>query len=81
MTLVHEDEEKKVYRDEGGTEGEVGHWVSELVEWKSGYETTDERIDQDFRAAVSNAASVAELKDALLGSNSGGRVGSQPSNA
>lgn len=42
-------------------------------------ETAQEAADREFREAVTNASTLAELKDALLGTNTTGRAESRPS--
>lgn len=44
----------------------------------TGYETAAEKADREFREAVDNATSVADLRAALLGTNSAGRAGTKP---
>lgn len=53
-----------------------GNIVEESVEERE--ETDDERADREFREAVDNATSVADLKAALLGTNITGRAESRP---
>lgn len=58
----------------GGLEGEglLNSWTEEREE------TDDEVADREFRAAVDNATSVADLKAALLGTNIAGRPEVRP---
>lgn len=60
--------------DPTADDGNVVEESDETVE-----ESLDDVADREFRDAVSNASSVADLKDALLGTNSAGRAGSRPS--
>lgn len=68
-------EQRFEHYGQGGLEGEglLESWTEEREE------TEEEQADREFREAVSNASSVADLKDALLGTNSRGRADSRPS--
>lgn len=60
-TVIHDDAEMTVYRDEGGTVGEPGHWTSERVVWKAGSAEANRLsiLDAARQALVTNRTYIA----------------------